>query len=125
MIEWLIYNSFIPLLPVPLVLLGAWLVGAKKSLLSVIGDGQLCFYCTAISAVALHDIFTANNIKTIQNTGIAIAGMVFCIILSTFSYGITVTANTNENTKFAIISIFSSITTTILVLTTRYYLGIL
>ena len=56
MVVWLFYNTVIPLLPVPLVLLGSWLIGANRNVLSLLRDGQLCFYCTALSAVAIRDV---------------------------------------------------------------------
>ena len=54
LLQWLLYNSLIPLMPIPLVWFGAWLIGVDRDLLSILSNGQLCFYCTAISATVNH-----------------------------------------------------------------------
>ncbi len=34
-LQWLLYNTVIPLMPIPLVWLGAWLIGIDQKLLSI------------------------------------------------------------------------------------------
>ena len=91
-LQWFLYNTIIPLMPIPLVWLGAWIIGANQKLLSILSNGQLCFYCTAISASAIRDIVAMssenNNLK-----GIFVGGIIFCMILSTFDYGVAAIAN--------------------------------
>lgn len=124
MFEWLFYNTFIPLLPVPLVMLGSWMKGANRHVFSVIRDGQLCFYCTALSAVAIKDILASSSAGLVL-IRLPIGGMIFCMILSTFAYGIAVTSDDAEDNKLGIISLLASLTTTVLVVTTRKSIGLL
>jgi hypothetical protein len=45
MLRWvvfLVFNVVLPLLPVPLVMLGSWMIGKHKKLTSIVSDGQLC-----------------------------------------------------------------------------------
>ncbi len=35
LLQWLLYNSLIPLMPIPLVWLGAWLIRVDRDLLSI------------------------------------------------------------------------------------------
>lgn len=128
MIEWLLYNSALPLLPVPLVYMGSWLVGTNKSVISIIRDGQLCFYCTGLCAVAINDLVRLHDGQKNINISFAITGIIFCLILSTFTYGVAATNSGNlgdvEARKLAWASLFTAITTTLIVALTRYFLGI-
>ena len=85
-------------MPIPLVWLGAWIIGVNQKLLSISSNGQLCFYSTAISATAIRDIVTKspenNNLK-----GIYVGGIIFCMILSTFAYGIAAIINQMDRDK--------------------------
>lgn len=126
MLEWLFYNSVIPLLPVPLVVLGIWLKGLDLRILPILRDGQLCFYCTALSAVALRDILGANT----QGISIelSIGGIIFCIILSVYAYGIAVTSENPDDKsskRLAITSIMTAVTTTVIIANIRSTLNLL
>lgn len=124
MVVWLFYNTVIPLLPVPLVLLGSWLVGANRNILSLLRDGQLCFYCTALSAVAIRDVMLNSGQEGIS-IEIPLVGLLFCIIFSTFTYGIAVTHDQAKDWKLALTSIFTTIVTIIIVAGTRQTMGLL
>ncbi|MEO1670173.1 MAG: hypothetical protein AAFR77_05190 [Cyanobacteria bacterium J06631_2] len=129
LLQWILFNTVIPLMPIPLVWLGAWTMKANQKLLSILSDGQLCFYSTAISASAINDIVTKssenNNLK-----GIFIGGIFFCMILSTFAYGIAKVNQIDKdkrdnNGRLAWTSILAAVTTTILVASSRNSLVLL
>ena len=117
-LQWLVYNSFIPLLPVPLVWLGAWLLKLNRDLLSILSGGQLCFYCTAISAAAIRDIVLSSS-STNQFAGISVGIMIVLMIFSTFLYGVALILveidkdNLTSSYRLAWLSISAAITTTI------------
>ena len=130
LLQWLLYNSLIPLMPIPLVWLGAWLIGVDRDLLSILSNGQLCFYCTAISATAIRDIVTKAP-ESSQFIGIFIGAIIFCMILATFAYGVAATVkqiddnDLNKGHRLAWTSIFAAISNTILVASSRKILGLL
>jgi hypothetical protein len=54
---WTYNNVVLPaVVPIFLVLLVLWLTRRPIDLRDMIGDGQLCFFATALLAVTLHDI---------------------------------------------------------------------
>ncbi|MGK7899127.1 MAG: hypothetical protein AB4372_37295 [Xenococcus sp. (in: cyanobacteria)] len=130
-LQWLLYNTAIPLMPIPLVWLGAWLIRINQKLLSILSNGQLYFYCTTISAAAIRDI-----VKTSENsplTSILVGGIIFFMIFSTFAYGVAAIINqtngdelnADNSNRLAWTSIFTAIATTILVASSRFFLGLL
>jgi hypothetical protein len=125
--EWAFYNVVLSLLPVPLIWLALWLINANRSLFLIIRDGQLCFYCTTLSATTLHELLL---MRAQQPVGFPVAGLLFLMILSTFAYGVAVvsdnlSANIIEEWKLGIISVSTALTTTILVVITRWQFGML
>ena len=80
LLQWLLYNSLITLMPIPLVWFGAWLIGVDQDLLSILSNGQICFYCTAISATAIRDIVTKAP-ESSQFMGVFVGGIIFCLHL--------------------------------------------
>lgn len=123
---WIPYNTIFPLMPIPLVWLGAWLTKTNQKFLSVLSDGQLCFYCTVISASAIGDIVTRSS-ESNNTKGIFVGGIFLCMILSTFVFAIAATNQDeqNDNDRLAWISILSAVTTTMLVAWSRNYLRLL
>jgi len=127
MLNWLIYNSVLPLMPVPLVYAGFFVLGARKRVVDIIRDGQLCFYCTSLAAVCLNDIFKSGDIHANAAAGIYIAVLIFCMILSTFTYGVAATvtpAGALDEVKLGFISGAAALTTTLVVIYARSSLGI-
>jgi hypothetical protein len=131
MLNWLIYNSVLPLLPVPLVWLGAVLVGGYRTVLSIIRDGQLCFYCTSLSAVAINDIVKSGDIHQNSSAILSVAGLILCMILSTFTYGVAVTAPPQSGApaaqtefKLGVTSLLTAALTTLIAALSRHVLGI-
>lgn len=134
LVDWIIFNVIVPLSPVPLVYLGAWLVRAPKRLTTIVRDGQMCFYCTALSASCINDLVKAMESGKIQQTafhstaGIAIAGAISCMILSTFTYAVATTASERtgvDEVKLAVASAATTLTTVAIVASTRFGLGII
>jgi hypothetical protein len=124
MLEWLLYNTVFPLLPVPLVYIGSWMVGNSRKLLSIIRDGQLCFYCTTLSAVAIRDFVKVTGQS--QSIAIPLAGILFCMIFSIFAYGIAIThADPVNDWQLGLTSLGIAVTTTVVVAVTRQAMGIL
>ena len=138
MVNWLIYNTVLPLMPVPLVYFGAWLIGTPKRVISIIRDGQLCFYCTSLAAVCVNDIVRSDKVHPNSTIGLAMAGLIFCLILSTFAYGVAATSpattsatpttptgvSASDELKLGMTSIAVAIATTVLVSSVRYSLGL-
>lgn len=128
-ITWFFYNVLVPLAPVPLVYFGAWLLGAPKRLATIVRDGQVCFYCTTLSAACINDIVNfmdaAQKVgsKPHSTIGIAIAGAIFCIILSTFTYAVATIAADRaslDETKFAGTSLATTVATIVIVASIRF-----
>jgi hypothetical protein len=133
MTEWLMYDVVLALLPVPLVFLGTWLIGTPRGLFAIIRDGQLCFYCTALGAVAIRDVTKVP--RPGQSLAVSLGGIMFCLILSTFTYGVAVInatapapavgiAQTDER-RLGVTSVCVAITTTIIVAIVRKTMGLI
>ncbi|MEO0455068.1 MAG: hypothetical protein AAF152_00600 [Cyanobacteria bacterium P01_A01_bin.114] len=120
-------------MPIPLVLFGAWLLEAPANIVILLRDGQLCFYCTSISASAIRDLLSVQQLNALE-ANFFIAGMILCIILSTFAYGVTTlvsqssegtnlssskSKSSSTDTRLALTSVFVTVATTIIVLSTR------
>jgi hypothetical protein len=129
MTEWLFFSVIMPLLPIPLVLLGLWMCGMSRKISSIIRDGQLCYYCTSLSASTISDLYNYNKgippsaASTAFQLQILFFGMMFCMILSIFSYAIAIIFSQTDNTvvsnesyegRFALMSLGYVIATTLL-----------
>jgi hypothetical protein len=124
MLEWLLYNTLFPLLPVPLVYVGSWMVANRRKWLSIIRDGQLCFYCTTLSAIAIRDFVKMAGQS--QSIAIPLAGILFCMVFSIFAYGIAIThADPANDWKLGLTSLGIAVATTVVVAITRQAMGIL
>lgn len=140
MLNWFIYNSLLPLLPVPLVYFAAWLIGTRKRIMSILRDGQFCFYCTSLAASCINDIFKSGRPIPASQMSVAIALLIFCLILSTFTYGVAATApaivpmtaesetsaavSRADEVKLGLASIATALATTLIVLVVRFMFGL-
>jgi len=117
MIEWLLYNTLIPLSPILLVIIGGWIItGPSPSFFSIIRDGQLCFYCTATTAVLMRDIAC----KKSPVDGLVLGGLFILILFSTFIYGVAVSNKDDVNEKkVGYMSILTAITTICIIIYIR------
>jgi hypothetical protein len=125
--EWLLFNTAIPVCPVGLVMLAGWLSSKDTpSLFAIIRDGQLCFYCTATIACLMKDIIKSQHAQGAFGT-VTLGFLVLLLIGSCFVYGIAVSNERHEHmdVKLGFLSIFTAITTTILVCYVRKVGGML
>jgi hypothetical protein len=127
MAEWILYDVCLSLLPIPLVLLGTWLINTPRGLFAIIRDGQLCFYCTTLGAVAIRDV--TKLARPGQPIAVWLAGILFCLILATFTYGIAVTIESSKHEdehkatyqfRLGIASLWNAVSTTIIVGFSRF-----
>lgn len=122
MSEWLFFNIVLPLTPIPLVYVSHWVVG-RPALLPILRDGQLCFYSTSVSSIAIYDLL---KVKVNVEIGQLLIGIMFLMILSTFAFGVTVICNQLNHQasqgKLALISVLSALATSILVVYTHWWL---
>ena len=127
--DWLVFNVFIPLLPVPLVALGLRLNRQGKGLMTILSGGQLCFYSTTLAASAIKDMIEAGASITDKaddtSLAIIIGGMITSIIVSTFVYGVAFTSGNEDPMPLALTSLLAALATTVLVGVSRSTLGIL
>ena len=128
MVEWLMYNVVLPLLPIPLVIVIASLVKRDGSFFTIIRDGQLCFYSTTLCSLAIRDIIKSPSGSEIP---FFVGGILFCFLVSAFTYGVMVLntirgwGNSQEDRKLGLMSLFSSAATTLLIAHTRWILKLL
>ena len=119
MANWLLWNVLYPLTPILLVRIGLSAIPdeQEKGFADIIRDGQLCLYSAALGSVAIHDLWG----KSIPNVSTAIFGVLFCVTLSTFMYGLAVINQNESSRRLAIISSSCALATTILVATLRWH----
>jgi hypothetical protein len=100
------------------------MTGTQKRLVSIIRDGQLCFYCTSLGAVAIKDFINAKPSQP-DLISLPLFVVMVCMIVSTFSYGISLTGKKVQDWKLATISVCMAIVVTVFVLSARIRLGLL
>ena len=127
-LEWLFYNAVIPLLvPVGSVKFFSWLLSKapKKALeiFSIIKDGQVFFYCTALTAAAFEDL---RKVPAGFNTTPWVMGLVLILILSTAAFAVGVIAKDSvQESKFGWSSVAMVATAIFVVITFREKAGLL
>jgi hypothetical protein len=126
---WLVLNTLLPLLPIPLFYLAIWLFRGTISWVTPIRDGQICFYSTTIAILTLKDIFDAH-----ANAKWGFFGLVGCWIVSLFIYGFSIFSTIYPprqadrdaiDLRCALASISCGVLTTVTVISLRSYYGIL
>jgi hypothetical protein len=129
---WLVVNTAIPLLPIPLFYMFLWIfhgaIGAIRWV-TPIRDGQICFYSTTVAVLAVRDIYDT-HVSLVW----AFFGLVGCWIVSLMIYGFSVfttiyppaVADRNAiDARYALASIFCGVLTTVVVVGLRYHYGVL
>jgi hypothetical protein len=131
MILWLVYNAVIPLFPIALVWFISWFLSQPKStppslgasVFSIIKDGQVFFFCTALASAAVGDLGKAQKGFESANW---IAGLVCVIIIATAAFaGAALNKDAVDQRKVGWSSILAATTTTLLVLISRHKAGLL
>jgi hypothetical protein len=130
MAGWLGFNVALPLAPILLVRFAAYLFNVDKGLLVILRDGQLCFFSSALAAVAVNDVVYRSQPGESEGstTGLAIVGLVVLIAFSMFAYGLAVIRNDvqrPEDHKVAWTSILIAVVAISMVLGIRWNLGLL
>jgi len=78
MLDWLLFNTFLPLMPIPLTKGVLWLCGLKRGWANLVRDGQICFYSTSLCAISIHDFFKLP--KSPINAGLVVATLIFFML---------------------------------------------
>jgi hypothetical protein len=122
LVNWALFNVALPIFPIAIVFVIGWVVGKFQNLFTIIRGGQLCFYCTAISASLMKDM-----IGKPEFTASVCGGLIVLIMLSMGFYGAAVaTQPTRDDTKkFGWASIFLWVVVVTLVLFARNKLRLL
>jgi hypothetical protein len=116
-LEWLLYNTVIPLSPVPLVLIGGWLLGRAQHLFAVIRDGQLFFYCTGTIAILLRDLGRKQGYDGKLVEGTLYVMLIYCA----FFFGVAVLNREQvQEREMGHTSTWTVLLITVFVLVTRY-----
>ncbi len=137
MAEWLFFNSFLPLLPIPLTKGGLWLFQLNRGWAALIRDGQVCFYSTSLCAVSFHDFLKRRPES--EYFDFVMAALIFFMIFSTVIFGIGVVGSAMEGSaaeegrttphisdgRMGLMSLFSAIPPTIIVVIVRAHWGLL
>lgn len=123
---WFFFNAVIPLVPVFIVWMISWLTStgsSSKKVFSIIKDGQLFFYCTALTSVAIGDIRKAPQaLDTLPWT----MGLITILILSTVCFAVAAYNPTGVNEgKFGWSSVGAVIATVLTVFSFRSEAGLL
>ena len=126
--EWLFYNAVIPLLiPIAIVKLFSWLLTkAPKQPLKIFGiikDGQVFFYCTALTAAAFADL---KKVPAAFDTSPWLMGFLLLLILSTAAFAVGVIAKeTVQESRFGWSSVAMALMAIFLVISYRQTAGLL
>jgi hypothetical protein len=126
-IEWLFFNAVIPLIPVGIVWLVFWFLShpglPSRKIFSIIKDGQVFFYCTALTSVAIGDLGKA---PSGFDTAPWVMALLFIIILSTAAFAAAAYNQSALNeTKFGWCSVRMALASIIVVINFRAMAGLL
>lgn len=126
--EWLFYNAVIPLIiPIAIVKLFSWLVTKAPNhplkIFAIIKDGQVFFYCTALTASAFENL---RKLPPAFDTSPWLMGFVLILILSSAAFALGVIAKDNvQESKFGWSSACMVAAAIFLVITFRNKAGLL
>jgi hypothetical protein len=128
-VQWLIVNALLPLLPILFFYLCLWLLARKITWIPPIRDGQICFYSTTLAIIAIKDILAKNP------EPMPLFGLVACWLLSFFVYSFSVYSTIYPDpdagvrravdARVALASLFCGIVTTVMVVGLRLHYGVL
>ena len=129
-LQWLIVNTVLPLLPIAFFYLLLLLVPGSNAWVQPIRDGQICFYSTTIAIITIKDILALKPDGTMW-----FFGLVACWLLSFFVYSISMytsiypqstgAARSDVDIRVAWASIFCGVVTTVIVVGLRLAYGAL
>ena len=117
-----------PLLEIALIRVGFWILGIAKGFSDIIKDGQLCFFCTTVSAATLNDPLRAQPKANASIVGFGVAALILCMLLATFIFGVAVNQaaviTPVAQRKIAVSSIFILLLTMVFTLLFRWLTGV-
>lgn len=125
LINWLFFNTLLPLSPIFFVWVCFWLFGKRKDIFEIIKDGQVCFYCVATSSIAIGDLKKASF-----NTDMFLIGFIAICLLSTLFYVIAIsesaaTEKKLQQNRFGKVSVAMVVATVLVVVSFREKAGLL
>ena len=120
---WLFYNALLPLCPVLFTWVISWFNSNNKTVFEIIKDGQVFFYCTATSSVAIGDL---QKVSRDFDGSSWLVGFIFILLLSTVAFAVAIANNaTLQQNKFGWASVATAIATILVVITFREKAGLL
>lgn len=121
---WLFFNAVIPLAPVMIVKVIAWFQRATgKKIFEIIKNGQIFFFCTALTSGAIGDMGKVPKAIDILPW---IIGMLTILILSTVAFAVAANDKTPvDESRFGWSSVAMAFTTIVTVLVFRREVGLL
>jgi hypothetical protein len=122
-IEWVFFNVVIPMIPVAIVWFLSWFIKTSQTIFSIIKDGQIFFYCTALTAVAIGDL---QKCPKEFNTRPWMMGLVTIIILSSGAFAAgAISKNSLVEKRFGWASVAMAIASILTVISFRGKAGLL
>jgi hypothetical protein len=130
-VQWLFFNAAIPLIPILIVWFVSWLLSQPKAvpptntakLFSIIKDGQVFFFCTALTSVAIGDL---GKVPSGFDTTPWVMVLLLIIILSTVAFAVAANnRNALNQDNFGWCSVGTAATTIVVVLDFRQKAGLL
>lgn len=124
---WLFYNAVVPLIPIGIVWLISWFLSKSPTttatVFSIIKDGQVFFFCTALASAAIGDLAKA---RAGFDGTYWVIGLLFIVIVSAAAFAAAALAKGNSNEdRVGWSSVLAAMATIVLVLSFRYEAGIL
>src|ERR1700677_4274030 len=92
LLAWLLVNTLLPLLAVPLTRFAFLLFSPNRGWIDIVRDGQLCFYSTTLCAVAIEEVYKAGQPTTSLLT--VEVSLIMLVVITAFIYGVTVVGDT-------------------------------
>jgi hypothetical protein len=128
MLLWVVYGFLVPLLGIVLIRTGFWILGIAKGFSDIIKDGQLCFFCTTVSAATLNDLLKTPTKANGSIVGFGVAALILCMLLATFIFGVAVNQASAitavAQRKIALMSGFVLLLTIVFTLLFRWLTGV-
>ena len=125
MSEWIMMHIMTPLIPIACGFYCVKINGVRDKFVTVLGNGNLCFFSTLIAAAILFDIIKNMErlaVVGVNNLHMAIIGMMLCIIFSSVIYGQILSGE--RRSRVIISSLLITFTVLVIVLNTRIKLGL-
>jgi hypothetical protein len=128
-LQWLIVNTVLPLLPIAFFYLLLLLVPGSTAWVQPIRDGQICFYSTTIAIIAIKDILVLKPDGIMWFFSLVacwlLSFFVYCISMYTTIYPFPTAARRDVDIRVALTSIYCGVVTTMMVVGLRLAYGVL